>query len=32
MTIFQLILAWLWPVHGMVMGIVGVIALALGLI
>lgn len=30
MTIFQVLLAWLWPVHGLLMGAVGVIALAFG--
>lgn len=32
MSILQVMLAWLWPVHGLVMGVAGVIGLALGLI
>lgn len=32
MSVFQVMVAWLWPLHGLVMGVTGAIAYWLGLI
>lgn len=32
MTIFQVMIAWLWPIHGLVSALIGLIGLKLGLI